>query len=80
MTCLRRSRKGAWIEIGAIPRISYMQAVAPARERGLKSYLAKQEFIACLVAPARERGLKCNHAVPRLKNLSRSRKGAWIEI
>ena len=28
----------------------------------------------------RERGLKCNHAVPRLKNLSRSREGAWIEI
>ena len=32
------------------------------------------------VAPVRERGLKCNHAIPRLKNLSRSRKGAWIEI
>ena len=32
------------------------------------------------VAPVRERGLKCNHAVPRLKNLSRSREGAWIEM
>ena len=50
------------------------------RERGLKYLSGKSLEIARSVAPVRERGLKCNHAVPRLKNLSRSREGAWIEM
>ena len=50
------------------------------RERGLKSGHSFAANLRRIVAPVRERGLKCNHAVPRLKNLSRSREGAWIEI
>ena len=33
---LRRSRKGAWIEIAAVAFCSATSAVAPVRERGLK--------------------------------------------
>ena len=55
-------------------------AVAPARERGLK-FLSFQPFtIDSSVAPARERGLKYLSLVVLCLTLRRSREGAWIEI
>ena len=56
-------------------------AVAPARERGLKSWcrLDRQHYTE--VAPARERGLKsAGQRFPALDDNGRSREGAWIEI
>ena len=57
-----------------------MFAVAPVRERGLKSVLSRKQEHEYAVAPVRERGLKflrndIDHGLHR-----RSRKGAWIEI
>ena len=66
--------------VDIIVEVRHFDAVAPARERGLKS--STSELLAELpkVAPARERGLKCS--IARVCNIdaSRSRKGAWIEI
>ena len=55
-------------------------AVAPARERGLKSDHGNMGFGQAPVAPARERGLKLSLVVMLMLFLSRSREGAWIEI
>ena len=54
-----RSREGAWIEIPQNPTLLLSTAVAPVRERGLKSNIIHdyhEDFV--LVAPVRERGLK----------------------
>ena len=40
-----RSRKGAWIEISAYASASAISAVAPVRERGLKSRHAKKDCV-----------------------------------
>ena len=54
-----RSRKGAWIEIeGGNEFDNLVAAVAPVRERGLKSSCIARSFASRLVAPVRERGLK----------------------
>ena len=53
-----RSRKGAWIEIPTSCRSVSRQEVAPARERGLKSFDDNTPIHELKVAPARERGLK----------------------
>ena len=55
----RRSRKGAWIEMGTKKKNVSRYKVAPARERGLKSWLVLLVVLLVVVAPARERGLKC---------------------
>ena len=56
-------------------------AVAPARERGLKSLPIDSDADSCKVAPARERGLKCQaFMLQRYYEIGRSREGAWIEI
>ena len=58
LTIFSRSREGAWIEILGYRKNGRPSAVAPARERGLKSIDSKTTFLSDLVAPARERGLK----------------------
>ena len=56
-------------------------AVAPARERGLKYNKFRTELFSQTVAPARERGLKFHkQKTSLLKVQGRSREGAWIEI
>ena len=55
----RRSRKGAWIEITSNYQKFKANAVAPARERGLKFTTFLRKCVIYTVAPARERGLKC---------------------
>ena len=54
-----RSREGAWIEIANMLSSALQAAVvAPARERGLKSFTKADNDVETNVAPARERGLK----------------------
>ena len=53
-----RSRKGAWIEILIKTFKPIGIFVAPARERGLKYWMAGRGRNERRVAPARERGLK----------------------
>ena len=63
------------------PMLFYRHSVAPARERGLKSYNISAKAVNGEVAPARERGLKFSE--PRIEKRlirGRSREGAWIEI
>ena len=56
-------------------------AVAPARERGLKFEPMGQSTANPNVAPARERGLKLNdNQYIDHREDCRSREGAWIEI
>ena len=55
-------------------------AVAPVRERGLKSVSLLRLLASPLVAPVRERGLKFCAILPKRRLSSRSRKGTWIEI
>ena len=56
-------------------------AVAPARERGLKCFLCCGEYGDLNVAPARERGLKWPYGYNTVGAITcRSREGAWIEI
>ena len=55
-------------------------AVAPARERGLKFVEICDFDEKTGVAPARERGLKYRKLIYPLLPLGRSREGAWIEI
>ena len=56
-------------------------AVAPARERGLKFAFSTDIEWGWVVAPARERGLKCNYIAGQgIIHVRRSREGAWIEI
>ena len=55
---LRRSRKGAWIEIARTLEGKSANSVAPVRERGLKSRGAGSYQLVTPVAPVRERGLK----------------------
>ena len=64
------------------PSFSHLgeQVVAPARERGLKSWIVQRVENYMLVAPARERGLKLMYLLMLSKVGSRSREGAWIEI
>ena len=65
----------------SVASIALPPIVAPARERGLKFDAYKEEGRPELVAPARERGLKSKEDVTKVEEaLSRSRKGAWIEI
>ena len=54
----RRSREGAWIEIGAMNLNTTGIWVAPVRERGLKCFLKNGTWTPDEVAPVRERGLK----------------------
>ena len=77
---LRRSRKGAWIEIH-----SSMMNINPVTRRSRKG--AWIEILAFLcssrrtgVAPVRERGLKFRRICSVRLLPRRSRKGAWIEI
>ena len=53
-----RSREGAWIEMRFLVNSQASAAVAPARERGLKSFRSYWLIWNEWVAPARERGLK----------------------
>ena len=53
-----RSREGAWIEIIEDGTANISLRVAPARERGLKSFIQEVVDFIDMVAPARERGLK----------------------
>ena len=53
-----RSREGAWIEIQEYMMNVVMPAVAPVRERGLKSHCRIKPLLNLTVAPVRERGLK----------------------
>ena len=55
-------------------------AVAPARERGLKFKEPTMTIQSEKVAPARERGLKLPLLLVPMAVVSRSREGAWIEI
>ena len=56
-------------------------AVAPARERGLKFIVSVCNLMVNVVAPARERGLKLKLLlIILLMSWRRSRKGAWIEM
>ena len=60
---------------------SFEYTVAPARERGLKSWRELIYSKAIIVAPARERGLKSEGSrTARAVKICRSREGAWIEI
>ena len=59
--------------MGAIP-------VAPVRGRGLKSAVLDDVRLELHVAPARGRGLKSIGSRYSVDELSRPRKGAWIEI
>ena len=59
-TSRRRSRKGAWIEIGICWQLFKARYVAPVRERGLKSDNQIPYRHRYCVAPVRERGLKSN--------------------
>ena len=57
-------------------------AVAPARERGLKSYLPPEPIIVAMLGRSRK-GAWIEILLPQLPiapRSSRSRKGAWIEI
>ena len=57
-----RSREGAWIEMLAQYHFTTALVVAPARERGLKSFRRRVGVGQRInVAPARERGLKYNN-------------------
>ena len=56
------------------------EAVAPARERGLKFYVPDVLSWQFHVAPARERGLKYRSRRQQSHHQGRSRKGAWIEM
>ena len=78
---LRRSREGAWIEIGK--SLEYAKAeLGRSREGAWIEISLLQSIIAALaVAPARERGLKLKSAFyVAVSMASRSREGAWIEI
>ena len=75
-----RSRKGAWIEIVLVYNLRHSKAVAPVRERGLKSKHQHQYRESRHVAPVRERGLKLMFLFRSLIRFRRSRKGAWIEM
>ena len=76
-----RSRKGAWIEIVTWKEVTNSDIVAPVRERGLKLHSFFTTHTNRSVAPVRERGLKFMRYVATITPvLSRSRKGAWIEI
>ena len=55
---LRRSRKGAWIEIDVTSIDDPSFYVAPVRERGLKFITEPFVIDEIIVAPVRERGLK----------------------
>ena len=57
-----------------------MAAVAPVRERGLKSKPEGVRINVLTVAPVRERGLKFGVVLTPARLMSRSREGAWIEI
>ena len=54
--------------------------VAPVRERGLKLLCLICIYDSICVAPVRERGLKSGGECDELYAVSRSRKGAWIEM
>ena len=75
-----RSREGAWIEMVKSLLIRQISAVAPARERGLKSFTKADSDVETNVAPARERGLKFIFLLYTVPKRGRSREGAWIEI
>ena len=78
---MSRSREGAWIEIYHSYATSIKYAVAPVRERGLKSFL---DLLLELLLVGRSRkgawieidNTGYTRQVPR----RRSREGAWIEI
>ena len=53
-----RSREGAWIEIGEIPRASYIQACRSREGAWIEIRYLAATFKSWMVAPARERGLK----------------------
>ena len=79
-SCRSRSREGAWIEIAGGGNMASAPAVAPARERGLKFRWSFLGYSVQYVAPARERGLKYVQKTLKIRCVSRSREGAWIEI
>ena len=76
----RRSREGAWIEIGN-PKNLFDQSNGRSREGAwIEMSCICGAAPAPVVAPARERGLKSAAWPSAPQSLSRSREGAWIEI
>ena len=76
LTLLRRSRKGAWIEIAAGSSAKAANRRRSRKGAWIEIALSANYNLGEGVAPARERGLKCNHAVPRLKNLKSLPQGS----
>ena len=78
---LCHSRKGAWIEIALRKELDNDPAVAPVRERGLKS--AHGALLFQHVFRRSRKGawieISVNSSIPATL-AGRSRKGAWIEI
>ena len=78
---MRRSRKGAWIEIKGETNTVLEPMVAPVRERGLKYRDHLQLFFKRLSRSRKGAWIEINSAARHAATVaSRSRKGAWIEI
>ena len=77
----RRSRKGAWIEIGITNWYDPAPRVAPVRERGLKC--SGYHWRRSCVDRRSRKGAWIEiyrYTSARIRERGRSRKGAWIEI
>ena len=77
---MRRSRKGAWIEIDGKTCIFPRFVVAPVRERGLK-WIGRGPVNSYGCRSRKGAWIEMSMLMPmRLRAMCRSRKGAWIEI
>ena len=79
MVVPRRSRKGAWIEIGLLS-VGGLRCGRSRKGAWIEMCRTRTRSSWTAVAPARERGLKYSSARRTIQALRRSRKGAWIEI